>query len=88
VCILTEVTVADDRLDEVGTGVDAWDSQAARELLACVESLPLHEREACVLRRTSGAVMSLVIRLAVGQTPGHDLSEDSQWAASVALSRR
>jgi hypothetical protein len=48
----------------------------------------MHEREAWVLRHAPGPVMPVVIRLAAGQIPGDDFSEDVGWATSIALGRR
>lgn len=68
--------------------MDAWDSEAAHDLLRSLEDLPAHVREAHVLRQASSPVMSLVIRLAVGQIPGSDVAQDAEWAATAALRRR
>jgi len=83
-----EMTIADQRLAEVATDLDAVHLESARDLLVSLEDWPAPEREAEVLLHASGPVESCVIRLAVGQTPGDELWADLEWAASVALSRR
>lgn len=68
--------------------LDAWHFESARDLLLSLERSAAPELEAYVLLHASGLVKSCVIRLAVGQTPGDELSTDSEWAALGALSRR
>ncbi len=46
------MTVADDRLAEVGTGLDAWHAEYAGDLLVDLENSRADEREASVLRQS------------------------------------
>jgi hypothetical protein len=82
------MTVADDCLAEVGSGMDAWDRESARGVLESMESAPVYVREELVLREAAHVVMSLVIRLASRGEPGVDIGQDVDWAVSVAFARR
>ncbi|HEY5317993.1 MAG TPA: hypothetical protein VIJ20_08430 [Solirubrobacteraceae bacterium] len=86
--IICSMTIADDHLAEVGSGMDAWDLEHARALLESVERLPAHLREALVLREASDLVMSLVIKLVAWGEPGVDAARDADWAVSAAMARR
>jgi hypothetical protein len=52
------MTVADDRLAEVGAWLDAWNFETARDLLSSLHGSPAHVREEHVLRHACAPGMS------------------------------
>lgn len=82
------MTVADDHLARVGSGVDEWVREEATWASESDARLPGCVREALAFSWVLQPVVGIAIRLGAGRLPGDDVQEDAEWAASVALARR
>lgn len=82
------MTVADDRLAEIGAELDAWDREDASSAPGLDDRLPGCAREALALLEALRPIIPIAIKLGAGQAPGTDAAEDASWVASIALARR